>query len=640
LSRDSAVTFPAAAVHEGIPVAEIRSQVEKICASRGFVHSERLSRFLRYAVDHALLGESDQLKEYLVGVEVCDRKDSYDTRIDPIVRVEARRLRTRLTEYYDGEGLNDPIVIEFLKGSYAPAFHFAAIRGDPSPELGGAPARDSKTTVKLTAGVLAALAIAAVLLVRTQGSAPVVSAPPPLPSIALLPVVNLTGSDADSYFAQGLTEELISAFAKTPRIRVVAPSSLFEVKRMAAELQGGRDGLKVNSVLQCSIRKAGERVRLTAHLTHAGDGSSIWAETYEREVEDAFFAQEQLAGDIVSAVQQKLLGSIGAPSETHQSADLEAHNLYLKGRYYWNKRTEEGLKTALDCFRQAIAKEKNYAKGYVGLADALATLGNYGVLPPRDVMPKAKEAALKGLEIDPDLAEARVSLGFVLALYDWDWKAAETEFRRALTLRPSYAMGRKWYATAYLLSLGRAEEAITELKRAEELDPLSPILRTSLSYAFYAAGQYDLAVEQSRESLEMHPGFYLEYWNLGLALEQQGKLDEAVTALEKSDTLAEGSPYVLGSLGHAYARAGRIQDAETVLTELKRLAGERYIPSTDLALVELGLGRTANAFRWLQKGHKERCMALVSLKVDPRFNSIRERPEFGELLGKMGLEAN
>ncbi|MEX2304066.1 MAG: hypothetical protein WD733_24185, partial [Bryobacterales bacterium] len=368
MSRDSAVTFQAAAVHEGIPLAVIRSQVEKICASRGFVHSERLSRFLRYAVDHALLGESGQLKEYLLGVEVCDRRDSYDTRIDPIVRVEARRLRTRLAEYYEGEGLNDPILIEFAKGSYVPSFRRAAIRSEASSQPRPAPPRRVYgTTVKLTAGIVAALAIVAVFLVRTRGSAPEVSAPPPIPSIALLPVVNLSGSDADSYFAQGLSEELISAFAKTPQIRVVAPSSLFEMKRMAAELQGGRDGLNVNSVLQCSIRKAGERVRLTAHLTRAGDGSSIWAETYEREVEDAFSAQEQLAGDIVSAVQQRLLGSIGAPSETHQSGDLEAHNLYLKGRYYWNKRTEEGLKTALDCFQQAIAKEQNYAKGYVGL---------------------------------------------------------------------------------------------------------------------------------------------------------------------------------------------------------------------------------------------------------------------------------
>lgn len=630
----------AADLPDGVTAEAIQLQVEKICRSRGFAHSERLSGFLRFTVDHALLGEPEQLKEYSVGVQVCHRKDTYDPRIDPIVRVEARRLRARLADYYAGEGHDDPIVIEFTKGGYVPTFRRPEAKRSEAPgDVAATASPTSRSRRRWLLSLIPAFAIAALLWIFAGRTVTPVPAPAaPSPSVALLPVVSLGESDQNGYFAQGLSEELISALTKTHEIRVVAPSSLFEVKRMTAELQGVRQNLEVDTVLQSSVRTAGERVRVTAHLTRAADGSSIWAETYERKVGDTFSVQEELAHNIVAALRHQLLGSPGSLLATSRPENPEAYNLCLKGRYHWNKRTEDGMKIALDCFRQAIAKDPKYAKGYVGLADALATLGNYGVLTPQGSMPQAQAAAQKALQLEPEMAEALISAAFVHSIYDWNWKTAEREFRRALELQPAYAMGRKWYATAFLLSLGRIEEAIGELKRAQELDPLSPVLRTSLGYAFYAARQYDLAVHQSRESLEMHPGFYLEYWNLGLALEQQLELGEAVAALEKADTLAEGSPYVLGSLGHAYAIAGRGNDAETVLLELKRLSHERYISPVDLALVELALGRNEVALRQLEEAFEQRCTALVSIKIDPRFDPIRQAPAFVVLLKRMGLE--
>ncbi len=354
----------------------VRTQLRKILSSSAFARSERLARFLNFTVEQTLSGRGENLKEFVIGVEVFDKDEKYDPRMDPIVRVEARRLREKLRKYYETEGLDDPLYIDFPTGAYVPL-------------------------VKTHEAV--------------RASSPV--ATPAENAIAVLPFVNLSSEQENEYFSDGLTEELINALTKVEGLRVVAWSSAFQLKGKARDIRRIAEQLRVRAVLEGSVRRTADRLRISAQLVDSKDGHYLWSETYERPIKDVFTIQDEISSAIVGALRIKLTGPAGRSLITRYTENLQAYHLYLKGRFYWNKRTEEDFYKALGFFEQAIQIDPKYAPAYAGMADAYIMLGEHGSVPALSIMRKARVSASRALEIDPSLAEAHVSLGSVASLH-------------------------------------------------------------------------------------------------------------------------------------------------------------------------------------------------------------------------------
>ena len=607
----------------GVPVESVQAELERILHSETFAHAERLSRFLRFTVEHTIQGKADQFKEYLLGVTVFDRGESFDPRLDPVVRVEAHRLRSKLKQYYENEGRDDPVRIEFPKGGYVPVFKS---RAAPAP---------GRTPVWRTAAFAAALLAvgAAIYWAARSGPRPSVR----LSSIAVLPFVDLSQEHDQEYFCDGITDELINALAKVEGLHVVSRTSAFQFKGKASDIRKIGEQLNVESVLEGSVRKAGNRLRITAQLVKAADGYHLWSGTYEREMKDVFAIQEEISRAIVNALRVPLAGQRGRRLVEGPAANLEAYSLYLRGRYYWNKRTQAGLKKSIEYFEQALAGEPVYAAAWAGLADSYALLASYGESPPREAMPKAKTAALKALEIDDTLAQAHVSLAFVRSFYDWDWAAAEREYQRAIELNPGYATAHHWYSGC-LRAMGRVEEALAEIQRAQQLDPLSLAIGRDLGRTLRSGRQPVRAVEQFRKVLELDPSFPSGYVHLGMAYEDQRMYPEALAAFQKATLLPGGNPFATGALGHCYAASGQSGQARKLLDELEGLSRQRYVSAISRAVIYIGLGEKDAAFKWLERACQEHDPWLGWLNADPIFDSLRADRRFPELLKKVRLQ--
>lgn len=470
--------------------AASRAQLEKVLQSRAFAHAGRLNRLLRFLVEETIEGRGDQLKEYVIGVGAFEKGESFDPRIDPVVRVETHRLRARLKRYYETEGCGDPVRIQLPKGSYSAVF---------------TPHRSSRVRAGRKA-----LAVAAALAVLAAGA----------------------------YWVTG---------------RRAGPSPI--------AAQAGK-----------------------------------------------------------------------------QTTDVEAYNLYLTGRYHWNKRTEEGLKRSIEYFERAIARDPKWAPSYAALADSWALLASYGALAPGDATRKANEAATKALRIDDALAQAHATLGFVRAFRDWDWRGAEQEYKRAIELNPGYATARQWYAGC-LRAMGRSEEALAEMKRAQELDPVSLAGGRDLGRILLSMRRHDQAIEQYRKVLELDPNFSSAYMHLGLAYADKRMYKEAIDAFEKARSLPSANPLVLGALGHAYAVVGRRSEAERLLGELDSLSRHRYVSPISRVFIYIGLGNADRAFEWLERACEDRDPWVGWLKADPVFDSLRPDPRFLGLLRRVHLAA-
>jgi Flp pilus assembly protein TadD len=465
----------------------VQAQLERILASKGLIHSERLSRFLKFVVVETLAGRGDQLKEQVLGWEVFGRGESFDPRIDTVVRVEAHRLRAKLKQYYAAAGREDAVLIELPKGSYAPAF--------------------------------------------SRRTAP-----------------------------------------RRAAWRRWMPLALAAV--VAAGLLAG------------------------------------WALTRSR---------RERAPDT-------------------PAVNPNAHQAYLRARYQWNKRTEDGLKKSIEHYHQALAADASYAPAYAGLAEAYAMLASYGVTAPREVMPKARAAAKRALEADPSLAEAYAVLGFVRSFYDWDWKGAGQDYRRALELKPDSATARHWYA-GYLRAVGRFDAALEEIRRAQALDPLSRAIHRDLARTLYSMGRHDQAIEEYRKALEFEPDFPSGHLHLGMALMAKSAPEPALASFLKARELPGGNPLILGGLGYCYGVLGRTAEAREVLKELEAWSRRAYVSAVSRALVYIGLGDRDSAFRWLDTACQERDVWLAWLKVDPVFDRLRGDPRLAGLLRTVRLEA-
>ena len=467
-----------------------------------------------------------------------------------------------------------------------------------------------------------------------------VGAEPPagLSSIAVLPFVNMSPSSENDYLSDGLTEELIHALTQVKGLRVVAPTTAFHFRGRAQDIRSIREELKVDTIFHGSVRKAAEKLRITVKLVNTRDGAYLWSETYDRDLRDVFAIQEEMAQVIVKELQVQLAADRSARLIKPSTENLAAYHLYLKGRYYWNQQTPLALKRCIKCFEEAIGQEPRYALAYAGLADAYNLIGTWAVLPPREVMQKAKTAALTAQQLDETLAEAHTPLGFVRAVYDWDFTAAEREFQRALAFNPGYATAHHAYAMSCLAPCGRLDEAFTEMKRALELDPLSLFINANFGLALNLARRYDEAVEQIHKTLDLEPNYYLAHLYLGWIYQQQGRANEAVAALEKSRALSGDSPFITGALGQAYAQCGRREAAQAIVGELEEKARKKYVSPLGPARVHAGLDNKPQAFHWLEKAHDDRSSWLILLKVDPAFDTLRGDDRFRELLQKVGLD--
>jgi TolB-like protein/DNA-binding winged helix-turn-helix (wHTH) protein/Flp pilus assembly protein TadD len=463
------------------------------------------------------------------------------------------------------------------------------------------------------------------------------TAPPRIESLAVLPFVNLSGDPEQEYFADGMTDELIVTLGQIHALRVISRTSVMKYK--GAALRGGireiAQQLSVDGVVEGSVLRSGNRVRITAQLIQASDDRHLWAESYERKLLDVLALQEEVARTIADQIKVRLTPQEQAHLSNGRTVDPEAHELYLKGRFFWDKRSEEGLKKSIEYFQEAIEKEPTYASAYSGLADSYNMLGLFGDVSQMESSPKAKAAATKALEIDDQLAEAHASLAWNKFAFDWDWPGAEREFRRAIELNPSYATSYRWFANC-LTQQGRHEVALAEIKQAQQLDPLSLVTNIAVAYTLYMARHYDESIQQSRKTLELDNQFAPTHWILGLALEQDGEIGEAIAEFQKATTL-DAHPFYPAALGHAYGVAGKRDEAQAVLAELAKLSIQKDIAWNDIALIYAGLGDKEKALAALDTAYHRHDSQSNWLKVDPRFDVLRSEPRFQDLLHRMNL---
>lgn len=463
------------------------------------------------------------------------------------------------------------------------------------------------------------------------------SAAPAPDGIAVLPFEDDTRGRRCEYFSDGLTEEITDALSRVRGLRVVARTSAFAFKgaRAAAPEIGRRLG--VSHLLEGSVRKSGGSVRVAARLVEAATGSLLWSARYDRPLGDVFAMQDEIARSVVDALRVELAG--GGALVRGSTADPEAHALYLRGRFAWYRRTPEGLEEAISYFEHALERDPGYALALIGLADAWNMLGasDYGVLPPGEIYPRAREAAERALALRPDLAEAHTALANVLLNHDWDWEGAARAFRHALQLNPGYAVAYHWYGL-YLAAVGRHGEALAAVRRARELDPMSLVMATALARQLYFQRDYDLAVREYRGVLAQDPGFATARLGLALALAQSGATGEAVAELGRAvGGAGEPRPVALALLAHAQGRAGARTEAEATLARLRAAAGERYVPPEYFALAHLGLGETEPALEWLERACDARSASIVYLQVDPLLDPLRADPRFERLRAQVGF---
>jgi len=455
-------------------------------------------------------------------------------------------------------------------------------------------------------------------------------------SIAVLPFEDLSQAKNYESLCDGISETLINALTNIEGLWVPARTSAFFFKGKTLDVREIGQKLGVENVLDGSVQAAEDNLRVTARISNTQDGRQVWSETYNRKMADIFAIQDDIAKAIVTVLKIKLLGDKGGPLVKNYTENLQAYNLYLQGRYFWKKRTAEDIKKAMDCFNQAVALDPKYALAYVGLADCYLLLVQYGRSPIKDVLPKARTAVLKALEIDETLAEAHTSLAMIMKT-DWDWENAKKEFKRAIELNPNYTTAHHWY-NILLKDMGRLDEATIEIKQALELDPLSLIINVNLGVLLYLKREYDKAIQQHLKTLELDQNFAQGRLRLGECYRQKEMLKEAIAEFQKARTLFGNSPYGLGELGNVYALAGKKNEAIDVLTNLQELLKQGYSVNYDIAYIHFGLGDRDKAFEYLERAYEEKENGMESLKVDPSLDNLRSDPRYKSLIKRMNLE--
>jgi serine/threonine-protein kinase len=578
----------------------VRGTLERVLASKAFQSVERLKRFLRFIVEQTLAGHGAKLKEFLIGIEVFEKPDSFDPRNDPIVRVQARRLREKLAQYYESEGREDALWIDLPKGSYVPAFH--------------RPPRGPRQRA-----VYAQL--------------------PSQNTIAVLPFADLSPRSDHGHFCDGLRDEIIHGLLQSGSLRTIPWTRPLERGGRLGPVLDTAEELDIATLIDGSVRQSANDIRVTVQRIDAVRGEYVWSETFDAKGGDVFALQEEIA----HAVADELRGhpsSDLAPRLTRQSTEaVEAYDLYLKGRHGVNQRSEASLRRAVEFFEQAVQEDPKFALAYSGLADALALLANYGYVSPGETWSRAAAAATSAVLLDQGSAEAHTSLAHVNATHHWDWHAAEAEFQRAIQLNSHYAPARHWFGIACLAPQGRLDEAIEQMEIGLRLDPVSQITRRDLAVLHYFRRDYQTARLTAQQTIDQEPFFYGAYWIMGLVYEQESNFGSALGSFQKALELVPGNPRMMSALGRCLALAGQVEESRKVLADLDRLAARRYVSPLDPALIQLALEDHDHAFERLNRLLEYRCFDLIHLPVDPRFDDQRRNPRFTDLIHKLGLTA-
>jgi serine/threonine-protein kinase len=574
-----------------------------------------------------------------------DREERYQTVKD--LAIDLRRLKRQLDVQAELEHSHDPgWQFTSRSGSNSTARSPAAdnlktveLSGPVVPEIPTDPAAKTEPVVKnmssaeyIVTGirrhkrgvfVSAGLIIAALLGI---GYFTIASRPRPIESIAVLPFVNSGGEAGNDYLSDSLAESIISNLSRLPRLRVVSFSASSRLRQADPRAAGNELGAR--AVLTGRFSQRGDSLQINVELVDSLDNARLWGEQYSRKFSDALLVQEEIARDVAEKLRLKL--------SSEDRSRFEAYQLYLTGRAYWNKRTPDALRSAIDYFEQANKKDPNYALADAGLADCYNMLALYSALSPAEAFPKAKQAAQHALELDDSLAEAHTALAFVEYRWEWNWPEAEREFNRAIELNENYAPSHQWYAN-YLITMGRLDEAVTESTHSQQFDPMSLVSKSSAAWVHYFAGHYDQVIEICRKTLALDQNFYVAHRYLGLAYEQKGMFKEAIAEFEKALSLSGGSALMKAHLGHAYAVAGDQAKARQILAELEQQSSQSYVSPFHLAVIHVGLGEKDKAFEQLERAFSDHAEFLVYLKAEPRLAPLRSDPRFQDLLRRMGL---
>ena len=508
----------------------------------------------------------------------------------------------------------------------------AAVADASSPSQTMAAPRSRRTMA------LAVAVAAIVALLAAAGAWSFLLREKPLDSLAVLPFVNVGGDQSTEYLSDGITESIINNLSQLPQLSVRSFSAVAHFKNKDLNPQAAGNELKARAVLTGRLVRRGDEFSISAELVDVRGNRQIWGSQYTRKVDDILAMQEEISREISEKLRLQMTGADKQRLNRRQTVDAAAYQLYLQGRYQWNKRTLEGLQQSIDYFQQAIQKDSRYALAFAGQADAYALLADFNVLPAREVLPKVKSAAAEALQLDDTLAEAHTSLGWA-QFHDLDWTGAEKEFKRAIELNASYPTAHSWYGE-YLMAQGRFDRALEEMTRAYQLDTLSPVLNLALGYRFYYAHEYAQAIEQCQKVLAMDATFAPAHVYLGRAYEQKPAFPEAIAELRKALDISEGDTNELAALGQAYAVSHQEGEARKILDQLKERSQQTYVQPMWIAVIHLGLGEKDQAFDWMQKAYEDRSAWLVYLKVDPLFDPVRGDARFADLLRRVGLAGN
>ena len=621
-----------------ISLRAIQAAVDKVLAVKRFSNSSRHSEFLRFTVGEALAGRADNLKEYVLGLEVFHRRDSFDPRLSPIVRVGASRVRAKLRAYYENEGANDPVLIEFPTGSYVPIFRRRHLQATFSrsglPSWMGGKWKLGDVTLLLLS-LLFLLSMAAFSNTPFSGGRDrKLTAPSAGPyqwaSIAVLPFPRLGSQQAVDYMNTWLTKELEGALMRTESLRVVTGSSTYEFKTVQ-DLQKLGARLHVDALLQGSAQKIDQRSQINMQLIDVKNGYHLWSETYDCELKDIFIIQYEIARAVTNGLRVRHSLPISKPEPT----SLEAYNLYLDGLYQMNHWNSKGLLRAVEYFQKSIALDPQFALAYSRLAAAYIALAKSNLIEIDDGLPKAQRAAETALKIHSNLAEAHAALAAVHSL-SWRWSAAKSEYDLAIQRDPDNGELREQYSINYLLPMRRINEALEEAEKAQTLDPVSASVHMTLGRIYYCKRDYEHTIEQCRQTLDSQPAAWAAYFDLGSAFARKKMFTEATAAFQSVEGPRDRAVTV-SLLGYVAALSGRLTDGEDVLDRLNEISKQENVSSYYRALIHLALEDENEAIRLLELAYEAHDPSLMYLAVNPEWDSLRSNRKFIVLLEKIGL---
>lgn len=578
----------------GYSPEQIRAELGRVLASKAFASAGKIRRFLEFSVEHAIRSGQDSLKEIIIGNELYATNGEFDPRLSAVVRVDATRLRSKLREYYDTEGTGDPLQINLPKGTYTPVFR-----------PGG--------SERVTSNV-----------------APVY---PAEPSIAVLPFSNLSPEPGD-YFSDGLTEEIIHALSSVRGMRVVARTSCFALKHRNADVREVGNTLSVDFVLEGSIRKSGDALRVTVRLVSTTDGYQLWSRRYDRRTDDIFAVQDDIAREIAGMLQASSYTSSAAA--TLRPANFDAYTWYLRGRFHLNRQTRESLHRAIECFEEALLRSPDYPAALSAMGIAWFYLGMFSMDRPLDALPKARDAAARALAINQNEGEALSISACTKAMFEHDWASAEKLFHQALDAEPGSELSKHLFALCALVPTMRMEEALEMVDEAKRIDPLSLFVSATKTAIFLVSRRPVEAEAECRRALELDPDFWRAAVALGRCYEARGCYQQAIECFERATSFSDRVPSAIGALGRAYALAGRKKEAQSLITELDQLAQQRYVSPYGKALIYLGLG-DERVFDCLENSYNDRTGWLMFLASDPRFDPLRSDERFRSLLERLHL---